>query len=87
MFPTMDFGKIMSCGPFEEVIQYLQLSVTKDKDQQILDFIDAVNTQIQSSLSTGSYLRCWIPIQGSCVQNHWVAPRSSQPFILPRLIK
>ena len=27
------------------------------------------------------------PIQGSRVQNHWVAPRSTQPFILPRLVK
>ena len=27
------------------------------------------------------------PIQASRVQNHWVAPRSSQPFILPRSIK
>ena len=27
------------------------------------------------------------PVQGSYVQNHWVAPRSTQPFIFPRLIK
>ena len=27
------------------------------------------------------------PIQGSPVQNHWVAPSSTQPFILPRSIK
>ena len=26
-------------------------------------------------------------IQGSRVQNHWVAPSSTQPFILPRSIK
>ena len=26
-------------------------------------------------------------IQGSRVQNRWVAPRSTQPFILPRSIK
>ena len=26
------------------------------------------------------------PIQGSQVQNHWVAPRSAQSFIFPRLI-
>ena len=26
-------------------------------------------------------------IQGSRVQNHWVAPRSTQPFILPRSTK
>ena len=28
-----------------------------------------------------------LPIQGSRAQNRWVAPRSTQPFILPRLIK
>ena len=27
------------------------------------------------------------PNQGSQVQNRWVAPRSTQPFILPRLTK
>ena len=27
------------------------------------------------------------PIQGSRVQSQWVAPRSTQPFILPRSIK
>ena len=27
------------------------------------------------------------PIQGSCVQNHWVAPRSTQSFILLRWTK
>ena len=27
------------------------------------------------------------PIHGSRVQNHWVAPTSTQPFILPRSIK
>ena len=27
------------------------------------------------------------PIQGSRVQNHWVAPRSTQPFILLRSVK
>ena len=27
------------------------------------------------------------PIQGSHVQNHWVAPRSTQSFILPRSIR
>ena len=26
-------------------------------------------------------------IQGSLVQNHWAAPRLTQPFILPRSVK
>ena len=29
----------------------------------------------------------WFPIQGSRAENHWVAPSSTQPFILPRSIK
>ena len=38
-------------------------------------------------VATTYWLRCWIPnIQGSRVEYHWVAPRSSQPFILPRSI-
>ena len=32
-------------------------------------------------------LRCWFPIQGLRVQNHWVAPRWTQPFIVRRSIK
>ena len=27
------------------------------------------------------------PIQGSRVEKHWVVPKSTQPFILPRSIK
>ena len=37
---------------------------------------------------------CWpsgygagFPIQGFRVENHWLTPRSTQPFILPRSIK
>ena len=26
------------------------------------------------------YSNAGFPIQGSCVQNHWVAPRLTQPF-------
>ena len=33
------------------------------------------------------WIRCWIPTPGSRVQNHWVARRSTQAFILPRSIK
>ena len=41
-----------------------------------------------------AYMKQWpsgqgaeFPIQGSHVQNHWVVPRSTQPFIVPRSIK
>ena len=33
------------------------------------------------------WLRHWIPIQESRVQNQWAASRSTQPFIPPRSIK
>ena len=33
------------------------------------------------------WLRRWIPNPGVLCSNHWVAPRSTQPIILPRLIK
>ena len=32
-------------------------------------------------------VKAGFPIHGSHVQEHWVAPRLTQPFILPRLIK
>ena len=48
VFPTMKCGKIMFCLLVEKIIQYLQLSMTKDKDQQTLDIVDVVNTQLQS---------------------------------------
>ena len=42
----------------------------------------------------GTFMEQWLsgwgtgfPILGSCVKNYWVAPRLSQPFICPRLIK
>ena len=34
-----------------------------------------------------SFYEARFPIQGSWFQNHWVAPRSTRPFIPPRLIK
>ena len=42
---------------------------------------------INRSGSVDQWLSRWIPSPGSRVQNHWVAPRLTQPFILPRLIK
>ena len=43
--------------------------------------LNALKMKVTSGLGAG------FPIQGSRVQNHWVAPRSTQPFILPRSIK
>ena len=40
-----------------------------------------------SSNMIDKWLRRWIPNPGARVQNHWVAPRLTQPFILLRSIK
>ena len=40
-----------------------------------------------SVASMAHWLRCWIPNPGVHVQNHCVAPRLTQHFILPRLVK
>ena len=43
---------------------------------------------VASSVTLMAYwLRCWIPNPGVRVQNHWTAPRLTQPFILLRLVK
>ena len=52
MFPNMNYGKIMSRNQFEDIIKYLQLSHNKDSDQQITDFLHAVNTRFRN----GTYL-------------------------------
>ena len=48
-------------------------------------------TDIRTNRARVQWLRHWIShptlIQGSGVLNHWLAPRSTQPFIFPRLIK
>ena len=47
------------------------------------------NNFSQFGKSPGKYnSKTWsAETKGSCVQNHWVAPRSTQPFILLRSIK
>ena len=37
--------------------------------------------------SMAYWLRCWIPNSGVRVQDHWMAPRLTQLFILSRLVK
>ena len=46
-----------------------------------------VNLKPSDSFQWPSDQGAGFPIQGSHVQNHWVAPRSTQPFILPRSVK
>ena len=56
MFPNMNYGKIMSRNQFEDIIKYLQLSHNKDSDQQITDFLHAVNTRFRNATHPGTYL-------------------------------
>ena len=42
-FPAPGYGTIMSRQGFKDIIAYLQFSEAINADQQILDFIDAVN--------------------------------------------
>ena len=52
LFPPMNFGKIMSRNRFEEIARFLQLLFNQDHDQQILKFLEAVNSQFQACLTT-----------------------------------
>ena len=47
-FPSMNFGEI--------VIANLQLSLLESPDQQVLDFLDAVNTQFKQAVTSGSFI-------------------------------
>ena len=35
LFPSFDFGKIMSRNRFEQIIKFMKLSVSDDEDQQV----------------------------------------------------
>ena len=52
----MNFGEIISCKRFENIIANLQLSLMESPDQQVLDFLDAVNTQFKQAVTPGSFI-------------------------------
>ena len=56
IFPAMEYGKIMSRKRFEDIIKWLQLSSSPDADQQILDYIAAVNTNTKKAFAAGTYV-------------------------------
>ena len=56
LFPGMNFEKVMACKRFERITAFLQLSGAIDADQQVLDFVAAVNDNFQKSVSPGSFL-------------------------------
>ena len=56
LFPNMEFGKHMSRNRFEEILAYLQFSFAEDKTQQVLDFLEAVNKNLDAAVSAGQYV-------------------------------
>ena len=56
LFPSLEYGKVMSLKRFECILQYLQFSNNADPDQQILDFVESANKNFQNLLGPGSYV-------------------------------
>ena len=56
IFPSMNFAEIISCKQFKSIIANLQLSLLESPDQQVLDFLDAVNTKFKQSVTPGSFI-------------------------------
>ena len=56
LFPGVNLEKASACKRFERIIAFLQLSGAIDADQQVLDFVAAVNDNFQKSVSSGSFL-------------------------------
>ena len=56
LFPLLEYGKVMSLKRFESILQCLSFSNNANSDQQILDFVESVNKNFQSSMTLGSYI-------------------------------
>ena len=56
LFPSMKFGEVMSIKRFENILKYLQLSENENEEQQVLEFVAAVNDWFQKALAPGSYI-------------------------------
>ena len=56
MFPAFNFGRVMSIHKFEEFLNVWQLSEAEDMDQQVLDFIEAVNENLKKAMRAGEVL-------------------------------
>ena len=50
----MNYGRNISRGRFEDILRYLQLSPSDDKDKQIIQFTDAVSKVFKKVLSPGN---------------------------------
>ena len=69
-------------GTSNKLFQNLK-SKGKISDKQLKYF----TYEYKKATNLGKLYLLRFPIQGSRVQNRWVAPRSTQPFILPRSIE
>ena len=56
LFPSMKFGDVMSIKRFENILKYLQLSENENEEQQVLEFVAAVNDRFQKALTPESYI-------------------------------
>ena len=56
LFPSMKFGEVMSIKRFENILKYLQLSENENEEQQVLEFVAAVNDRFQKALTPESYI-------------------------------
>ena len=56
MFPALDFGKIMDLCCFEDFLNVWQLSDSDEMDQHVLDFTEALNTNLKTAMRAGNVL-------------------------------
>ena len=56
LFPGLNFGRIMSLHRFELFLNVWQLSEDEDMDQQVLNFIFAVNSHLKETMRAGEVL-------------------------------
>ena len=54
LFPALDFGKIMDLHHFKDFLNVL--SDSDEMDQQVLDFIEAVNANLKRAMRAGGIL-------------------------------
>ena len=57
LFPALDFRKIMDLCRFEDFLLVWQLSDSDEMDQQVLNFIEAVNANLKRAMRAGDVLR------------------------------
>ena len=68
---------------YNQAVHSTKLSKEEMYKQSDVDFTVDLSFKIKEP----QWLSCWIPSPGVRVQYHWVAPRSTQPFILARSMK